>query len=343
MLKIGLIGFGGTIAMVPNADGALAPAQSAEQLVEHAPGLKELGASLEVIQLSNKDSTNLNPSDWQLLIKKVIELQSKYDGLIITHGTDTMAYTSTALALALDNSLQKPIIFTGSQLPIIDPGTDAQPNLERSMKTIIEAIEAGIREVMIVFGDKVLRASRSIKTNEARFDAFDSPAWPPLAIITATGAQFNAMANQSRPKPGDSEIKNKFDTGIVSIDVRPGLEPEVVWAITESDRCTALILKSLGAGNVPSEGKYSLIPVIESTVKNGKPVIIATKFIGGRVVPDIYETGQAPLKVGAGHSGDMTDVATEVKLMWLVGQGITDPAAVKQAMLKSYIGEISQA
>ena len=178
---------------------------------------------------------------------------------------------------------------------------------------------------------------------KARFDAFDSPAWPPLAIITATGAQFNAMANQSRPKPGDSEIKNKFDTGIVSIDVRPGLEPEVVWAITESDRCTALILKSLGAGNVPSEGKYSLIPVIESTVKNGKPVIIATKFIGGRVVPDIYETGQAPLKVGAGHSGDMTDVATEVKLMWLVGQGITDPAAVKQAMLKSYIGEISQA
>lgn len=327
--------------MVPNAEGALAPATSAEELVEHAPGIKKMGAELEVINLLNKDSTNLNPNDWQLLIGKIAELRGEYDGAIVTHGTDTMAYTATATAFAFGKNLSMPIVFTGSQLPMVDPGTDARVNLERSMKVLLEMSHEKINEVIVVFSDKVMRAARTIKVSEARFDAFDAPAFPPLAIITATETVFNPLAHRDDKKQGSFiEPLQAFETGIVSIDVRPGLRPDVLRAITRSEECTALILKSLGAGNVPSDGEYSLLPVIQETVESGKPVIIATKFVGGKTIPEIYETGREALKVGAGHAGNMTDVAAEVKLMWLMGQGIREPQAVNKAMLTPYIGEV---
>lgn len=339
--KIALIGFGGTIAMVPNAEGALAPATSADELVEHAPGIKKMGADLEVINLLNKDSTNLNPDDWRLLINKLAKLRAEYDGVIVTHGTDTMAYTATATAFAFGRSLPMPIIFTGSQLPMVDPGTDARVNLERSMKVLLEVSNENINETIIVFSDKVMRAARTIKTSEARFDAFDSPAFAPLAVITATEPVFNPLAHKNGKNQSSSiEPSKVFETGIASIDVRPGLRQDMLRAITRSPECTALILKSLGAGNVPSDGEYSLLPVIQETVQSGKPVIIATKFVGGKTIPEIYETGREALKVGAGHAGNMTDVAAEVKLMWLMGQGVREPKAVNEAMLKSYIGEV---
>ena len=327
--------------MVPNAAGALEPATSADDLVKYAPGLRKLGAELDVIDLLNKDSSNLTPKDWMLLINKIYELQSKYDGIIVTHGTDTMAYTATATSLAFGPKLTLPIIFTGSQLPIIDPGTDADVNLERSMQAMIEAINRNICEVMIVFADSVLRASRTIKVSEARFDAFDSPAFPHLADITATDIVFSPLAKKGKKGPKlTAKPQNTFANGIVSIDVRPGLEPKLVAAITKSDESSSLILKSLGAGNVPSEKEYSLLPVIKDIVRAGKPEIIATKFIGGRTIPGLYEPGRAAIEAGAGHAGNMTDVAAEVKLMWLMGQGIRDPKKVNQAMLKSFVGEI---
>ena len=338
--RLVVVGFGGTIGMVPNDEGVLAPAQSAEQLVEQAPGLSSLGVDIDVEQLLNKDSTNLNPSDWQLLIDAVASLQSNYDAVLVTHGTDTMPYTSTATAFALGDGLSVPLVFTGSQLPMVENGTDARSNLERAAKVALEASREGISETMIVFGDKVLRAARTIKTSEARFDAFDSPGFPHLADITATSSVFSPLVRRVANLGFVSEPRKEFDTGIVSIDVKPGLNPNIIRTLAESDEYTGFILKSLGAGNVPSEGKYSLIPAIEATVAAGKPVIIATKFVGGRTVPQVYETGQAAMKAGAGHAGDMTDVATEVKLSWLMGQGMTDPEAINKAMLRSLVGEV---
>jgi L-asparaginase len=341
--KIALIGFGGTIAMVPNARGALAPAKSAEELVAQAPSLKEINAQLDVIQLQNKDSTNLNPEDWQLLIAKIMELYPNYDGFIITHGTDTMPHTATAVALALNKQLNKPIIFTGAQLPMAEPGTDARVNLERSMKVAVKAVAEEINEVMIVFSARILRASRTIKRSESSFDAFDSPAFPNLGIITATEIAFIPLAIKSDKKLVTQELKpqSSFSSNVMTIDVKPGLEPGLVKEVASSPLCEAIILRSLGAGHVPSEGRYSLVPVIRETVAAGKPVIIATKFVGGKTVPTIYESGQAAIDAGAGHAGDMTDVATEVKLAWLMGQGIHTPEGVKKAMLESVAGEIS--
>ncbi len=340
--KIALIGFGGTIAMVPNEEGALAPASSADELVKHAPGLNDLGANLTVINLENKDSTNVNPKDWLVLINAIYEMHHDYDGFIVTHGTDTMPYTATATSFALAGreALKKPVVFTGSQLPIVDPGTDARVNLERAMRILLEAVEKDISETMIVFGDRVLRASRTIKTSEARFDAFDSPAFTHLADITATPTVFSPLAQTSLPKESSFSSHKGFDNRVVSMDVSPGLKPDALRHVALSEQCSGLILKSLGAGNVPSEGEYSFIPVIEEIVASKKPVIIATKFVGGKTIPEIYETGRLALKAGAGHAGNMTDVAAEVKLMWLLSQGVKEPKLVKEHMLKSYVGEV---
>lgn len=339
--KIALIGFGGTIAMVPNAEGALAPATSAEELIDHVPMMREVDAELEVIQLLNKDSTNINPSDWELLINKIAELQDDYDGIIVTHGTDTMAYTATATTFALGKDAALPIVFTGSQLPIIDVGTDARVNLERSTKVLLEALDEGISETMIVFSDRVLRATRTIKVNEARFNAFDSPAFQHLADLTATETVFSPLAHR-RVRKTKITPRKVFENKVVSMDLRPGLEPDMLRSVARSEHCAGLVLKSLGAGNVPSEGEYSLLSVIRETVQGGKPVIIATKFVGGKTIPEIYETGREALKAGAGHASNMTSVAAEVKLMWLLGQGIRTPEAVNQAMLKAYVGEVDQ-
>ncbi len=342
--KIALIGFGGTIAMAPNAEGALEPAFTADQLVDQAPGLRKLGVDLDVIQLSNEDSTDLAPEDWQLLIGKVAELHSQYDGLIVTHGTDTMPYTATALALALGEDLSLPIIFTGAQETMDTPGTDARVNLERSMKVMLRALEECVTETMIVFSNKVLRATRTIKINESSYDAFDSPGFPHLSNLTAGNIFFNSMARRKSNMGFSLLPRDQFDSGVVSIDTKPGLRPENVRALTQSETCSALILKSLGAGNVPSKrAEYSLLPVITETVEAGKPVILATKFVGGRTRPEIYAPGRAALESGAGHAGNMTDVAAEVKLMWLMGQGVTDPEKVKRAMLVPYSGEVDQA
>jgi L-asparaginase len=340
--KISLIGFGGTIGMVPDAEGTLVPAKSAADLVEQSPGLTKLGANLEVIQLVDKDSTDLVVEDWQLLIRKIAELHNSSDGIIVTHGTDTMPYTSTATALAFGDQLAIPVVFTGAQLPIDAVGTDARSNLERSMKVVLEAGRDNISEVMIVFSDRVLRAARAIKTSESRFDAFDSPGFPHLADITASDSIFSPLIRRSfsfglglSPK-----IQDQFDTRIASIDVKPGLEPDVVRSLAASQKCGALILKSLGSGSVPSHGEFSLVPVIQEVVESGKPVIIATKFVGGRATPQKYTPGRDALRAGAGHAGNMTDVATEVKLMWLMGQDIHEPEQVNEAMLRPFVGEL---
>ncbi len=342
--RIAFIGFGGTIAMVRNDRGFLAPARTANELVAQVPLLRGLDAKLDIIQLQNKDSTNLNPADWQLLINKIAELYPNYDGFIITHGTDTMSHTATAVAFAFGQQLSKPIMFTGAQSPMTDLGGDARVNLERTMKVALQAIDDCINEVMIVFSNRVLRAVRTIKKSEFGFDAFDSPAFPNLGVITSAGITFSPFVRKlpnkqhiyTIPKP-----QNTFSSNIMTIDTKPGLNPQMIRELANSSHCAGIILRSFGAGIVPSEGKHSLIPVIQEAVTAGKPVIITSRFAGGKTVQTVYETGQAPIYAGASLAGDMTDVATEVKLAWIMGQGLHNVEKIKTEMLKNYIGEVS--
>jgi len=337
--KILILGFGGTIAMVPDEKGVLKPAKSIHEILNIVPSLKEM-AEVSFEELENRDSTNINPSHWTKLTLKIAEIHEKYDGVIVTHGTDTMSYTAGAVALSLGRGLKIPIIFTGSQLPLVSHGTDARFNLENSMKTVLQAINDSIAEVMIVFSDRVLRATRAIKTSEAKFPAFDSPAFPHLASITAVGVAFvpNALKVD---KNISLEVKPHFQRGILAVDLVPGLEPSILLEVLRSGKCQGLLLKSLGAGNVPSEDEYSLIPVIREANKLGVPVLISTKFVGGNTHMDIYEPGQMALEAGAIPTGDLTDVMAQVKFMWALAQGYRSMTDLKKVIHTSFVGEIS--
>ena len=325
--------------MIPDEQGTLRPAKSIEEMLAIVPSLGEI-ADITVKQIINLDSTNLNPSHWTLLIDEIAAIYDQYDGIIVTHGTDTMAYTSSAVSFALGRGLNKPIVFTGSQLPLVEFGSDARFNLENSLKVVVEAIKENIAEVMIVFNDYVLRANRSIKTSESKFKAFDSPSYPHLATITAIGVSFGPHALKAIDVP--LEIKKEFDTGVLAIELYPGIQPDIIMPSLKSGGCKALLLKSLGAGNVPSIEPYSLLPLIrEASIDLNIPVLVSTKFTGGNTYMEIYEPGKMALDAGAIPTSDLTDVAAQVKCMWALHVWSKSKDEFKKIMKTSFVGEQS--
>lgn len=338
--RILILGFGGTIAMVPDpASGVLKPAQSIKEILQMVPSLG-VAADLELVQMHNLDSTNINPTHWTELAIRLAEVHESYDGIIITHGTDTMAYTATAVALALGRGLKIPVVFTGSQLPLTSFGADAKFNLENAMKTILYACEEGVCEIMIVFNDRVLRGCRTIKISESEFRAFDSPAFPYLSRITATGLSFSRDALRN-DKEGVLDLQPHFQRGILVVELVPGIEPGILRAVFRSGKCRGLLLKSLGAGNVPMLDDFSIIPVIEEAVGLKIPVLVSTKFVGGNTHMDIYEPGKKALEAGAIPTGDLTDVAAQVKFMWALAQGYQEFDRLRGIIAKDFVGEIT--
>jgi L-asparaginase len=208
------------------------------------------------------------------------------------------------------------------------------------MKAVLEANRIGFHEVMIVFSDRVLRANRSIKVSEAKFLAFDSPAYPHLASITATGVSFAPQLVVE--SAGAMTINPHFQRGILSVEIVPGLEPGLLMEVLQSGKCQGLLLKSLGSGSVPSEDEYSLLPVIKAATETYHvPVLVSTKFVGGNTHMEIYEPGKLALEAGAIPTGDMTDVMAQVKFMWALAQGHRTINELKQVIATSYVGEIS--
>ena len=338
--RITVLEFGGTIAMAPNAMGALAPAKSLRDVFASESELSQM-ANITLEQLRNEDSTNIHPADWIELAKRITEVTPHSDAIIITHGTDTMAYTAGALSLALGRGLNIPVILTGSQRSMMEYGSDARINLEHAVETALKAAEMDIAEVMIVFGHRVLRGNRAVKVSEARFLAFDSPAYPDIANLTAGGVSF--MPGVMRANPSVKfKLAADFKTNILSIDPTPGLDPQILMKILRSGDCAGLILRAHGTGNVPSEGNYSLIPVIEeATHKLGIPVLITTKFLGGSTQLDSYEPGQLAHAAGAIPTGDLTDIMVQVKLMWALAQGHTSPIKLSEIINTNLVGEIT--
>ena len=336
--KILIIGHGGTIAMT-QSDKGLVATKSAAELLALVPTLSEL-ADIELIQFDNIDSTNVNPTHWTKLIIEIATQARHFDGIIITHGTDTMAYTATALSLGLGEGLKIPIVLTGSQLPIGSFPTDARINLERATFVLTEAITKNVAEIMIVFDDVVLRGNRSIKISESRFKAFDSPAFPHLADISATGINFSSRTKK-RDDSSELDIRPDFDDGIVTIELVPGLRPSLIRSIIDNDECHGILLKSLGAGNVPNLREYSVLPVIEYATSLNIPVILTTKFVGGVVLAGHYEVNQSALDAGAIATNDLTDVAAQVKFMWALAQGIRSSSELDMFINKDIAGEVT--
>ena len=245
------------------------------------------------------------------------------------------------------DKIKVPVIFTGAQRPIHETGSDAKPNLERSFQVLDKAAKAGVAECMIFFGDEAYRGVCSRKRSESDFKGFESPSVRPLYVTDGFGVKETWPSR----RPADAlktkknlgiEIKNDFAKGVVILSAVPGLEAEVLMAIASRATTRAIILNSLGAGNIPSlEGDYNLVPAIEKiTRKLGKPVIISSPFVGGDTNLDIYLTGTLAKESGAIDAGKMTAEATLVKTRLLLAQPeFTSQNAFKKALATDFAGE----
>lgn len=315
--KICLIYTGGTIGMTKGKNGILAPPRNPDDFRKVAPELRDI-VDFEFVMLLNKDSTNINPRDWVEMAKAVYDRRNKgYQGFVIAHGTDTMHFSSSALSFAFGQNLNFPIVFTGAQtIPPVKHG-DARVNLLRAFKLAL----MDIAEVVICFGEYVFRGNRAQKKDEKRFDAFESPAYFPIGHIEEN-IVLTPLAKRKKSGKNVKEIDFKpyFESGILQVNLIPGLEPELIKPIIENEYCKGIILQSFGAGNVPHEGEFSFIPLIKEAVELNKPIIITSQFPGHSTLGTEYEAGKIAHEAGAIPTGNMTSAAAVVKFRWILAQ-----------------------
>lgn len=332
---------GGTIGMMENpVTRALEPVDF-NHLLDNVPKLKMLDFKISSIQFDRPiDSSAMTPSHWRQIAKVIEDNYDAYDGFVVLHGTDTMAYTASALSFMLEN-LNKPVIITGSQLPIGEVRTDGEENLITALQIAAATDRDGsrmIREVAILFENYLWRGNRSTKRSADNFNAFKSNNYPELAKI-GLGIYFNREALW-RPKNSNAHLKvhYKMDCNVLYIDLFPGIKESVVRHALNTPGIKGVILKTFGAGNGPNVGWF--IDAIKETVEKGIVVVNITQCNNGGVHPFRYQTGLELANAGVVSGHDLTSEAAITKLMFLLGQGMT-PEEVKSYMEFSICGEMT--
>jgi len=302
--RILIIHTGGTFAMTASEpDEMLIPGNLQSELVEHVPEITSI-AKINVEIPFNQDSSESGIEEWQLLSKSIYSRMDKYDGFVVIHGTDTMAYTASALSFSLLN-LRKPVILTGAQRPLSKLRSDARSNL-------IDAIELAtmdIPEVIIVFGQHILRGNRSKKISTSSYDAFDSPNFPHLGEI---GLKIDLHKNRLLKLQGASILLEGFIPKVALISVQPTLKPQWYERVFDTD-LKIIILLAYGSGNLPAK-EPNWLRFIENARKKDVGVVIGSHSLHGMVDLDLYEAGKKAQDAGAIGLGKMTYEAAYVKL-----------------------------
>ncbi|MFC1615771.1 asparaginase [Patescibacteria group bacterium] len=329
--KIRLIFAGGTIGMRRNSrTGALHPAHSAADILKKIPELQKI-VRLDFKMLINIDSSNMEPLHWSVIANDINTNYDDYDGFVIVQGTDTMSYTSSALSFALQK-LSKPIVFTGSLIPMDEIGSDARNNLVYAC--LVSTLD--IAEVCLVFGNRIMRANRSKKHYESLTAGFHSINFPYLGELGRPIALYGWRKKRRKRK---LKFKPEFDSNISLLKLFPGFDPYILDRVIERG-VHGLIIEGFGPGNVPFMEK-SILPQIEKACKKNIPVVIANQMERGITCLYSYEAGYKALKVGAISSKDMTTEATVSKLMWCLAQNRNDEE-VKKLMEKNLAGELEE-
>lgn len=309
---------------------ALKPQLTATDLLSYEPHLGE-EFSIEAMTITNIDSTNMQPHHWQSIGEAIAKEYNNYDGFVVTHGTDTMAYTASALSFSLVN-LGKPVVLTGAQVPPEILGSDALANLIHAC----QVATMDFAEVSIVFGTKILRGNRSMKVSESERNAFISPVFPELGSLRLQPEL--TFPNIHRRHSGMVELCNTFEGNIAVVKCVPGLLPAMVENIIKND-IDGLILESFGPGNLPNL-ENSLLPCIKFAQKRKIPVLISTQCIYGTTRMYLYEVGQQVMQLGVIPTRDMTPETAYVKLKWILGQ-TRDVNEIRALFEKDIAGEVS--
>ena len=341
-MSIFLIYTGGTIGMKEDpADGTLKPFDFSG-IMEEVPEIRKFAVSVDSYTFTPLiDSSDVEPSLWQSLAELIYENYEKYDGFVILHGTDTMAYSASALSFMLDN-LSKPVIFTGSQLPIGRPRTDGKENLISAIEIATARNEQGLArvpEVCICFNSQLLRGNRSTKINSVGFDAFSSPNYPPLATAGINIKYNDSIIRSSSEHWGEMSIHTKLDTRASILKVHPGITEEAVRDILLGKGTRAVIIETYGSGNAISKPWF--LEIVREAAASGKILLNVTQCLSGDVNMDLYATGRTLKDAGVISGHDITTESALGKLFYLMGEH-ADNGKVKALLEKNMKGEISK-
>lgn len=330
---------GGTIGMVNDPEtGALCPFNF-EQIAKAVPEIKEFGFSIDSYTLPEIiDSSDLKPTVWAELCRIILENYDKYNGFVILHGTDTMAYSASALSFMLDN-LSKPVVFTGSQLPIGTVRTDGRENLIAAIEIAAATIEgrAVVPEVCILFGAKLFRGNRTTKSNAESFDAFQSFNYPPLAEI-GIHIHYNYGAIDYTPRTEPVSAFTEMDTNVAILHLFPGIRLELIDAVISTPGLKGLILATYGSGNAPTDSRF--LKKIKEAAEKGIIIYNVTQCQGGTVEMGRYETSRELINYGVSSGYDVTIEAAICKMMHLLGK-YPDSKEIKKYLNSSIKGEIT--
>lgn len=330
---------GGTIGMINDPEtGSLAPFDFGH-IMHQVPELNKFGFNLTTITFEQVvDSSNVNPEIWIHLAELIERNYGLYDGFVILHGTDTMAYSASALAFLFEN-LGKPIVFTGAQLPIGTLRTDGKENF-------ISAIEIAaakknnqplVPEVCIFFENKLYRGTRTTKHNADYFDAFRSYNYPELAKA-GINITYNYSAIHYPVIKRELKVFHQLEPNVAILKIFPGITPEVVDAIVNIKGLKGLVLESYGSGNAPTQEWF--IEKLRGAVERGVVVLNVTQCSAGSVDMGVYETSLGLIEAGVLSGKDITTEAAIAKLMFLLGQQYTKQE-IEEYLSKSLRGEIN--
>jgi len=328
---------GGTFGMVQDASGALIPFNFGK-VVERVPELRQLGIRLTVISFPSPiDSSNIQVQDWIDMAYIIEENYAQYDSFVVLHGTDTMAYSASMLSYMLEG-LNKPVIFTGAQMPIGSIRSDARENLITALE-IASAHQDGnpiISEVCVYFNYLLLRGSRAQKIRSSTFAAFESENYPTLAEA-GIEIEFNYAALKPYDKKSKLVVKNKLTPHVAILKIFPGITENVVKSILGNPQIKGVVLESFGSGNIMKFDWF--INCLKDAIQEGKIILNVSQCIGGQVEQGRYETSKSLNGIGVLSGGDITTEAAVTKLMFLLAQNL-EVEDLKHHLTHSLVGEM---
>jgi L-asparaginase len=337
MAKVRIIHTGGTLGMRQGDDGVWRPSKGYLQgVLNSMPELDDPRVpEWELLELDEPlDSSNMTPDHWVRIAHAIAEAARGAAGTVVLHGTDTMAFTASALSFMLEG-LDRPVIVTGSQIPLAEPRTDARDNI---ITALMLAARTDLHEVCVYFNGELLRGNRATKTDASGFIAFDSPNYPPLGEIGTAIKIHRDLVHFPSAEAGDVAVQPMGEALVGSFRVFPGLQAAALRAVLQG--ASGLVLECYGTGNAPTHDP-ELLDVLRQATERGVVVVAVSQCLHGAVDLQRYETGNKLAAVGVTSGHDMTPEAALTKLYYLLAKAGREPAEVRRQMETNLRGELT--